>query len=125
MRLDELPQFWNVLRGDMSVVGPRPERPEFVLSLLDEIEGYRIRHRVRPGITGWAQVNRGADRSTDDVRAKLAYDVEYVARRSLGFDLQIMLRTLPVLLEGVGNGGSPALEPGSGRDHDSEKAGRG
>lgn len=97
-RLDEIPQFWNVLVGDMSVVGPRPERPNFVIHLRDEIEDYRLRHRVRPGITGLAQVHRDGDRSTDDVRAKVDYDLEYIRRRSLGLDLLIMIRTLPVLL---------------------------
>ena len=99
-RLDEIPQFWNVLMGDMSVVGPRPERPDFVLKLREEIEGYQIRHTVKPGITGWAQVNRGPDRSTEDVREKIGYDLEYIRKRSLWMDLQIILKTLPVLLEG-------------------------
>jgi len=97
-RLDELPQFWNVLAGDMSVVGPRPERPDFVVRLQDEIEDYRLRHRVRPGITGLAQVHRDGDRSTDDVRAKVDYDLDYIRRRSLWLDLRIMLKTLPALI---------------------------
>lgn len=97
-RLDEIPQFWNVLVGDMSVVGPRPERPNFVIHLQDEIENYRLRHRVKPGITGLAQVHRDGDHSTDDVRAKVDYDLEYIRRRSLWLDLLIMLRTLPALL---------------------------
>lgn len=98
-RLDEIPQFWNVLKGEMSVVGPRPERPNFVLELQREIGGYRLRNRVPPGITGWAQVHRGYDQSIDDVRAKLDYDLEYVRKRSLWFDLMIMLKTLPVMVE--------------------------
>ncbi len=98
-RLDELPQFFNVLKGNMSVVGPRPERPSFVGRLRDEIDGYTLRHRVPPGITGWAQVNRDADQSVDDVREKLRYDLEYLYHRSLWFDLRIMMRTLPVMLE--------------------------
>jgi lipopolysaccharide/colanic/teichoic acid biosynthesis glycosyltransferase len=81
----------------MSVVGPRPERPNFVIHLQDEIEEYRLRHRVKPGITGLAQVHRDGDRSTDDVRAKVDYDLEYIRRRSLRLDLLIMLRTLPAL----------------------------
>lgn len=98
-RLDELPQFWNVIKGDMAVVGPRPERPNFVLELQKEIDDYRLRNRVKPGITGWAQVHRPADESLDDVREKVGYDLEYVRRRSLWFDLMIMLKTLPVMLE--------------------------
>lgn len=98
-RLDELPQFLNVLKGDMSVVGPRPERPSFVGRLRNEIDGYTLRQRVPPGITGWAQVNRDADRTVEDVREKLRYDLEYLYQRSLWFDLRIMMRTLPVMLE--------------------------
>ncbi len=98
-RLDEIPQFWNVIRGEMSIVGPRPERPSFVQLLRNEIEEYPLRHRVPPGITGWAQVNRQPDQTVDDVRQKLEYDLEYLRRRSLSFDLRIMLRTLPVMLE--------------------------
>ena len=98
-RLDEIPQFWNVLKGDMAVVGPRPERPNFVLELQKEIDGYRLRNRVKPGITGWAQVNRGTDLTVEDVREKVDFDIEYVRRRSLWFDLMIMLKTLPVMFE--------------------------
>lgn len=98
-RLDELPQFWNVLRGDMAVVGPRPERPSLLDHLRDEIEAYELRQKVPPGITGWAQVHRDADQTVDDVRSKLQYDLEYVTRRSVVFDLRIMARTLPVMLE--------------------------
>ena len=97
--LDELPQFWNVVRGDMSIVGPRPERPHFVLRLREEIADYPARHRVKPGITGWAQVHVGSDHSIDDVREKLGYDLEYLRRRSLWLDLQIMIRTVPVMFE--------------------------
>ncbi len=99
-RLDEIPQFLNVLRGEMSVVGPRPERPSFVTHLRGEFEGYQRRHLVPPGITGWAQVNQEPDQELDDVRRKLEYDLEYLQRRSLAFDLRIMLKTLPVMLEG-------------------------
>ncbi len=98
-RMDEIPQFWNVLKGDMAVVGPRPERPNFVLELQKEIDGYRLRNRVKPGITGWAQVNRGMDHTVEDVREKVDFDIEYVRRRSLWFDLMIMLKTLPVMFE--------------------------
>ncbi len=97
-RLDEIPQFWNVLRGDMSVVGPRPERPNFVGRLRRELVDYPVRHRVRPGITGWAQVNKGYDQTLDDVRAKLHYDLEYVRRQSVWLDLRIMMKTVPVML---------------------------
>lgn len=99
-RLDEIPQFLNVIKGDMAVVGPRPERPSFVQQLREELDGYPLRQRVRPGITGWAQVNQEPDQSLEDVRSKLQYDLEYLHRRSLAFDLRIMLKTLPVMLEG-------------------------
>jgi len=98
-RLDELPQFWNVLKGEMSIVGPRPERPAFVRQLREEIGHYPLRHQVPPGITGWAQVNRRADQTVDDVRIKVDYDLEYLQRRSLWFDIWIMLKTLPVMFE--------------------------
>lgn len=97
-RLDEVPQFWNVLKGDMAVVGPRPERPRFVRLLREEVSTYALRQRVRPGITGLAQVNRPPDRSVDDVRIKLDYDLEYLARRTPWLDLQVMLKTVPVVL---------------------------
>ena len=100
-RIDELPQLWNVLRGDMSIVGPRPERPLFVHQLRSEVEGYPLRHRVRPGITGWAQVNQEPDQTVDDVKWKLRYDLEYLQKRSVGFDVRIMLRTLPVMVQRV------------------------
>ena len=98
-RLDELPQFWNVLKGEMSIVGPRPERPAFVQQLREEIGDYPLRQQVPPGITGWAQVNRRPDQTVDDVRIKVNYDLEYLQRRSLWFDVWIMLRTLPVMFE--------------------------
>ena len=100
-RLDELPQFWNALKGDMAVVGPRPERPAFVRRLRRELSAYALRQRVRPGITGMAQVNRGADQSVDDVKIKLDYDLEYLNRRSLRLDFIIMLRTVPVILRRI------------------------
>lgn len=98
-RLDEIPQFWNVLKGEMSIVGPRPERPTFVQQLREEIEDYPLRQRVPPGITGWAQVNQPPDQSVDDVRKKVGFDLEYVNRRSVWFDLWIMLKTFPVMFE--------------------------
>ena len=97
-RLDELPQLINVLLGDMNVVGPRPEQPEIFTQLREDIRGYGERQRVPPGITGWAQVHNGYDRSIEDVRRKLRFDLEYVERRSVLLDLEIMLRTLPVML---------------------------
>jgi len=97
-RLDELPQLWNVLRGQMNLVGPRPEQPDIALQLRDQIDGYALRSRVRPGITGWAQVNLPYDRCLDDVRRKVALDLEYIRGQSTLQDLKIMLRTLPVML---------------------------
>jgi lipopolysaccharide/colanic/teichoic acid biosynthesis glycosyltransferase len=97
-RLDELPQLINVLRGDMNLVGPRPEQPLIFARLRDEIDEYPIRQRVRPGITGWAQVNHHYDRSTEDVRRKVRLDLEYISRQSVLQDLRIMLRTIPVVL---------------------------
>lgn len=97
-RLDELPQLFNVLNGDMNVVGPRPEQPEIFAGLREQIEFYPHRQRVRPGITGWAQINWHYDRSVEDVRRKLSYDLEYIQRQSVVQDLQIMVRTLPVML---------------------------
>jgi lipopolysaccharide/colanic/teichoic acid biosynthesis glycosyltransferase len=97
-RLDELPQLFNVLRGDMNVVGPRPEQPVIFVQLREQIEAYQRRQRVRPGITGLAQVALPYDRSVDDVRRKLACDLEYIKRQSTLEDLRIMLRTLPVML---------------------------
>jgi lipopolysaccharide/colanic/teichoic acid biosynthesis glycosyltransferase len=102
-RLDELPQLFNVLTGDMNVVGPRPEQLTIFVWLREQIQGYQRRQRVRPGITGWAQVNRGYDGSVDDVRAKLAFDVEYIRRQSALEDLKVMVRTLPVMLFGRGS----------------------
>ena len=97
-RLDELPQLWNVLIGDMNVVGPRPEQPSIFNYLRDQIEGYARRQRVRPGITGWAQVNLAYDTSVDDVRQKVRHDLEYIRNQSALEDLKIMLRTVPVML---------------------------
>jgi exopolysaccharide biosynthesis polyprenyl glycosylphosphotransferase len=103
MRLDELPQLLNVLRGDMSLVGPRPERPEFVEQLRHVIPAYELRHLVRPGLTGWAQINYPYGASVEDAREKLGFDLYYVRECGIGLDLFIILRTLRVLLnrEGV------------------------
>ncbi|MBI1722748.1 MAG: sugar transferase [Gemmatimonadetes bacterium] len=97
-RLDELPQLFNVLRGDMNIVGPRPEQLRIFANLREKVDGYAERQRVRPGITGWAQVNSGYDANLDDVRRKVAYDLEFIARRSVMEDLKIMLMTAPVVV---------------------------
>jgi lipopolysaccharide/colanic/teichoic acid biosynthesis glycosyltransferase len=91
--LDELPQLWNVLRGDMSLVGPRPERPEFFAALEESIPLYRARLLVRPGITGLAQVQQDADSDLDSVRRKLAFDLYYVLRRNPWLDCRLMIAT--------------------------------
>lgn len=101
-RLDELPQLLNVLLGDMDIVGPRPEQPAIFAKLREQIPRYQERQRVRPGITGWAQINHHYDSSIEDVRRKLAFDLEYLGRRSIPEDLRIMLRTLPVVTGKVG-----------------------
>ncbi|MBA2602896.1 MAG: TIGR03013 family PEP-CTERM/XrtA system glycosyltransferase [Acidobacteria bacterium] len=97
-RLDELPQLWNVLRGDMSFVGPRPERPFFVAQLAEQIPFYEQRHAVRPGITGWAQVKYRYGASIEDSLEKLRYDLYYVKHLSLTFDLTILFDTVKVVL---------------------------
>ena len=99
-RLDELPQLWNVLKGDMNIVGPRPERPSLFADLRAGIPQYRFRQRVKPGITGWAQINQCYDACVDDVRRKVQYDLEYIRRQSLIEDLRIMTMTVPVMLFG-------------------------
>ncbi len=96
-RLDELPQLLNVLKGDMNVVGPRPEQPAIFASLREQIPAYPLRQRVRPGITGWAQINQAYDTCLDDVRRKVSFDLEYVERQSVAEDLKIMLRTVPTV----------------------------
>jgi lipopolysaccharide/colanic/teichoic acid biosynthesis glycosyltransferase len=97
-RLDEIPQLWNVLRGDMNIVGPRPEQPGIFKDLRTQLHEYPRRQRALPGITGWAQVNHHYDRSIDDVRTKLRYDLEYLKRQSVLEDVRIMLRTVPAVL---------------------------
>jgi lipopolysaccharide/colanic/teichoic acid biosynthesis glycosyltransferase len=97
-RLDELPQLINVLRGDMNLVGPRPERPTIVTELRKEIPHYQQRHRALPGITGHAQVNLEYDSSLDDVKKKVAHDLEYIRKASAWEDFKIMLKTVPVML---------------------------
>lgn len=101
-RIDELPQLLNVLAGDMSLIGPRPERPEFVGTLREQIAFYDLRHGLRPGITGWAQVSYPYGASVEDAAAKLEYDLFYIRHWSLWFDLRIALRTLRTVLTGQG-----------------------
>lgn len=103
VRLDEIPQVYNVLKGDMSFVGPRPERPFFVEKLSHEIPLYKRRLKVRPGITGWAQVKHKYDESIEDVKVKLRYDLFYIENMSLRMDFKIIFRTVIVVLFGKGH----------------------
>lgn len=103
LRIDEMPQAINVLKGEMSFVGPRPERPEFVELLEREIPNYQLRHSVRPGITGWAQVKYVYGASVEDARVKLQYDLFYIRHFSLARDLLIMAMTVKVALFGLGS----------------------
>lgn len=98
LRFDELPQLFNVLRGDMNIVGPRPERPSIFSRLRGDVAHYHLRQRAKPGITGWAQINQSYDTSLDDVRRKVRFDLEYLERQSVSEDLLIMAKTLPVIL---------------------------
>jgi exopolysaccharide biosynthesis polyprenyl glycosylphosphotransferase len=100
LRLDELPQLWNVVRGDMSLVGPRPERPEFLDELSATVPFWTRRLLVRPGLTGWAQVRHGYAASADETASKLSYDLWYIRHRSLTVDIAICLQTLAVVLRG-------------------------
>jgi exopolysaccharide biosynthesis polyprenyl glycosylphosphotransferase len=100
--LDELPQLWNIIRGDMSFVGPRPERPEFVSQLEEQIPYYSLRHLVRPGVSGWAQINYRYGASVDDAARKLAYDLYYIKRRGHLLDLKIGLKTAATVFRGEG-----------------------
>jgi lipopolysaccharide/colanic/teichoic acid biosynthesis glycosyltransferase len=98
LHIDELPQLWNILRGEMSFVGPRPERPEFVIQLEAEIPYYSERHHLRPGITGWAQINYPYAASLQDARAKLEFDLFYVKHAHFLLDILILLQTARVLI---------------------------
>ena len=101
-RLDEIPQLWNVLRGDMAFVGPRPERPEFVQNLSQEIPYYNLRHLTRPGITGWAQINYGYGATVEETKEKLKYDLYYIRNGGIMLDLVIAFDTLRAVLVGRG-----------------------
>ena len=101
-RMDEIPQLWNVLRGDMSLIGPRPERPEFVRALSKEIPYYNLRHAIRPGITGWAQVRYKYGSSIEDAKEKLRYDLFYIKNMSAGLDLLVFFQTIKIILLGRG-----------------------
>ena len=97
-RLDEVPQLWNVLKGDMGFVGPRPERPEFVPWLVEQIPYFELRHMIRPGLTGWAQVRYGYGATLEETREKLEYDLYYIKHMSLSLDLLIMFETVKTIL---------------------------
>jgi sugar transferase (PEP-CTERM system associated) len=102
VRIDELPQLFNVLRGDMSLVGPRPERPFFVDQLTQEIPFYALRHSVKPGVTGWAQVRYPYGATVEDSQEKLQYDLYYVKNHTLFLDLVVLMETVGVVLTGKG-----------------------
>jgi lipopolysaccharide/colanic/teichoic acid biosynthesis glycosyltransferase len=101
-RLDELPQFWNVLRGEMSLVGPRAERPELVAEYQKQIPFYRARLLVKPGLTGWAQINYGYVADVTETAVKIEYDLYYIKHRTFGMDFQIILRTIGTVLRRTG-----------------------
>jgi len=102
LRLDELPQLWNILRGQMSFVGPRPERPEFVKQLSAKIPYYVQRHSVKPGLTGWAQVSYPYGASEEDALKKLEYDLFYIKNLSLVMDILIVFQTIKTVILGKG-----------------------
>ena len=102
IRVDEIPQFWNILRGDMNFVGPRPERPHFVQQLAEEIPYYEQRHLIAPGLTGWAQINYPYGASIEDAKQKLQYDLYYMKNQSLALDATIMFETIKTILFGRG-----------------------
>jgi sugar transferase (PEP-CTERM system associated) len=102
IRVDEIPQFWNILRGDMNFVGPRPERPHFVAQLAEEINYYDQRHLIEPGLTGWAQIKYSYGASIEDAKKKLEYDLYYIKNQSLMLDATIMFETIKTILFGKG-----------------------
>jgi sugar transferase (PEP-CTERM system associated) len=102
IRIDEIPQFWNILKGEMNFVGPRPERPHFVSQLAEEIPYYEQRHLIAPGLTGWAQIKYPYGSSIEDARQKLQYDLYYIKNQSLSLDAAIMFETVKTILFGRG-----------------------
>lgn len=102
IRVDEIPQFWNIIKGEMSFVGPRPERPHFVAQLAEEIPFYEHRHLVAPGLTGWAQIKYPYGASVEDARQKLQYDLYYIKNQTLALDLVIVFETIKTVLFGKG-----------------------
>ncbi|MBA3766782.1 MAG: TIGR03013 family PEP-CTERM/XrtA system glycosyltransferase, partial [Acidobacteria bacterium] len=102
IRIDEIPQFWNILKGEMSFVGPRPERPHFVRQLAEEIPYYEQRHLIAPGLTGWAQIKYPYGASIEDARQKLQYDLYYIKNQSLALDATILFETIKTILFGRG-----------------------
>jgi lipopolysaccharide/colanic/teichoic acid biosynthesis glycosyltransferase len=92
--IDELPQLWNIFHGEMSMVGPRPERPKYVEKFEKEIPNYSLRHTVKPGLAGWAIVQKGYETTAEDALIKLPYDLYYIDHQSLSFDLAILIRTI-------------------------------
>jgi lipopolysaccharide/colanic/teichoic acid biosynthesis glycosyltransferase len=102
LRIDEIPQFWNILRGEMDFVGPRPERPHFVSQLAQEIPYYEQRHLIAPGLTGWAQIKYPYGASIEDARQKLQYDLYYIKNQSLMLDAIILFETIKIILFGRG-----------------------
>ena len=101
-RIDELPQFINIIKGDMSLIGPRPEQEVFVNQFSRKIPLYNLRHLVRPGVTGWAQVSQGYANNEDETKTKLQYDLYYVKHYSIGLDLKIVFKTIYTILTGFG-----------------------
>ena len=97
-RLDEFPQFINILKGEMSIIGPRPERPMFTKQLAEKIPYYETRTMVKPGLTGWAQVKGKYGETDDDHREKLRYDLYYIKKRSVSLDLRIIVKTLSTIV---------------------------
>src|SRR5687767_5244017 len=97
-RIDEIPQFWNILRGEMNFVGPRPVRPHFVAQLAQEIPIYEQRHLIAPGLTGWAQIKYPYAASIEDARQKLEYDLYYVKNQGLALDAAILFETIKTIL---------------------------
>ncbi|HEX3086145.1 MAG TPA: sugar transferase, partial [Pyrinomonadaceae bacterium] len=102
IRVDEIPQFWSILRGDMNFVGHRPERPHFVSQLAEEISYYEQRHLIAPGLTGWAQIKYPYGASIEDARKKLEYDLYYIKHQNLMLDATIMFETVKTILSGRG-----------------------